>query len=73
MFRAEEFEEFDDSLVIASVEELFVFADVEPCVGNLVQDIGDEISCNFLIKEICFFGCKSTGVKFLEAFDELFV
>lgn len=69
MFRAEEFEEFDDSLVIASVEELFVFADVEPCVGNLVQDIGYEISCNFLIKEISFFGGKGTVVKFLEAFD----
>ena len=73
MFRAEEFKELDDSLVITSVEGMFVFTDIEPRVGDLVQDIGDEIGCDFLIKEIGFFGGKGSVIKFFETFDELFV
>ena len=69
MFWAEEFEEFDDSLVVASVEEVFVFADIEPCVSDLVQYIGDESGGDFLVEEIGFFGGKGAVVKFLEAFD----
>ena len=58
MFRAEELEQFDEALVVAGIEEGFVFSNVEPGIGNLVQDLGDEVGGDFLVEEIGFFGGK---------------
>ena len=73
VLRAEELEEFDEALVVSGIEEGLVFADVEPGIGNLVQDLGDEVGGDFLVEKVGFFRGKGAVIEFLEALDELFV
>ena len=73
MFRAEELEQFDESLVVAGIEGCFVFTDIKPGICKLVQNLGDELCCNFLVEEIRFFRGQGTVIELLEAFDEFLV
>ena len=55
MFWAEEFEKLDYALVVAGIEEVLVFADVEPCIGNLVQDFVNEVCGDFFVEKVSLF------------------
>ena len=73
VLRAEELEQFYESLIVAGIEEDLVFTDVEPCIGNMVQDLGNEVGGDFLVEKVGFFGGQHTIIEFLKALDKLFI
>ena len=73
MLRAKEFEQFNKALVVARVEIWFVFSDIKPSEGQLVNYFSDKTSGNFLIEKIRLLGGQLASTKFLKTFDKFFV
>ena len=55
MLWAEEFEQFNESFIVAGIEVVLIIPDIKPCISNLVQDFGDEVSSYLLVEEISLF------------------